>query len=180
MKIEELKTGEAVQYTGPLLIMRDAAQKRIIQETSVVGSSPIELKGRIIFYAGPAKAPEGYPFGAVGPTTSSRMDKTLEFLYQHGAIATIGKGKRSPLATELCRRYRRVYFVAPSGAAAALMTKIVKASCLAYPDLGTEAVYSVEVVDLPLITAIDANGEDIFSRLGKGCDGGLSERSKDV
>jgi len=164
MRIEALTAGESVQYNGQLLIMRDAAQKRLIQETHISGNPPIELEGRIIFYAGPAKAPEGYPFGAVGPTTSSRMDKMLEYLFQHGVIATIGKGKRTPLAVELCRRYHRVYFVTPSGAAAALKAKIVKASCLAYPELGTEAVYSVEAVDFPLITAIDVNGVDIFSR----------------
>lgn len=163
MRIETLKAGETVLYSGPLCIMRDAAQKRLIQEMERTGKIPVDLEGRIVFYAGPAKPPPGYPIGAIGPTTSSRMDKMLEFLYRRGVLATIGKGKRTPLATELCVRYRRVYFVAPSGAAAALLSRIAEASCLAYPDLATEAVYAVEVTNLPLITAIDVTGTDIFS-----------------
>jgi fumarate hydratase subunit beta len=91
------------------------------------------------------------------------MDKTLEFLYLRGVIATVGKGKRTDLAVRLCREYQRAYFVTVSGAAAALMTKIASSLCLAYPDLGAEAIYLVEVVDFPLITAIDSQGNDIFA-----------------
>jgi len=164
LKIEGLKAGDTLNYSGSLLIMRDAAQKRMIMEEKSSGRIPVTLENAIVFYAGPAKTPEGYLFGAVGPTTSSRMDKMLEFLFQRGVLATIGKGKRTPLAAELCHRYGRAYFVAPSGAAAALMRRIVKADCVAYSDLGTEAVFLIEVIDFPLVTAIDCSGTDIFAR----------------
>jgi len=75
LRIETLKAGETVLYSGPLCIMRDAAQKRLIQEMERTGKISVDLEGRIVFYAGPAKAPPGYPIGAIGPTTSSRMDK---------------------------------------------------------------------------------------------------------
>lgn len=162
MKINELHAGEELSYTGELLAMRDAAQKRLERSIQEGDTLPVELENAIIFYAGPAKASET-SFGAIGPTTANRMDPFLEMLYKEGVKATIGKGKRSRLAASLCRDYERVYFLAPSGAAAALADKIVSLEVLAYEDLGAEAIFKIKVKDFPLYVAIDLKGNDVFN-----------------
>jgi len=83
------------------------------------------------------------------------MDDYLEMLFKLGAIATIGKGKRSKKAIEACKKWKRVYFVTPSGTAAALSKRVKKSRVLAFEDLGPEAIYEIEVEDFPLIVAID-------------------------
>ena len=122
MKIEELRAGDELLYSGELLLMRDAAQKRLKMLLEEGEELPVSLDGAIIFYAGPAK-PTKDSFGAIGPTTSNRMDAFLEMLYLKGVLATVGKGKRGQQAVSLCKEYGRAYFLAPSGAAAALAHK---------------------------------------------------------
>ncbi len=152
-----------IKYSGEMIVMRDAAQKRLIRDFKN-NETLIDLNGKIIFYAGPAKKPQNKPVGAIGPTTSERMDKYLEFLFEKGVIGTVGKGKRSDLARELCKKYKRVYFVTPSGAAAALSKCITKHEILLYPDLQTEAIQKIQVKDFPLYVAIDIFGNSIFSK----------------
>lgn len=163
MKIEELKTGDEIRYTGELIIMRDAAQKRLMETLSKNLEIPVELKDKIVFYAGPAKAPADRPIGAIGPTTSNRMDGFLEMLFGLGVLATVGKGKRGDICRELCKRFKRVYFVAPSGAAASLSKRVKSVEVLAYEDLGTEAIRSIIVEDFPLMVAVDSAGKDLFA-----------------
>lgn len=162
MKIDDLVCCQELYYTGKLLVMRDAAQMRLKELHEQDRPLPVKLEGAVVFYAGPAK-PTKESFGAIGPTTSIRMDCFLEMLFQQGVQATIGKGKRSDLSTSLCRRYGRAYLLAPSGAAASLSKRIKSLRVIAYEDLGTEAVYEIEVEDFPLIVATDKNGLDIFS-----------------
>ncbi len=90
------------------------------------------------------------------------MDEFLEMLYDLGVIATIGKGKRSNLAVELCKKYQRVYFISPSGAAAYLSKCVVDAEIVAFNELGPEAIYRIEVKDFPMMVAIDSLGNQIF------------------
>lgn len=162
MKIEELRAGDELLYSGEFLLMRDAAQKRLKKMIEENEEIPVSLDRAIVFYAGPAK-PTKVSFGAIGPTTSSRMDSFLEMLYMKGVLATIGKGKRGPLSATLCRNYKRVYFLAPSGAAAALASRISDLTVLAFEDLGTEAIFRVQVKDFPLYVAIDSLGNDVFT-----------------
>ncbi|AKI97597.1 FumA C-terminus/TtdB family hydratase beta subunit [Kosmotoga pacifica] len=161
MKITELKAGEEISYSGELIVMRDAAQKKIERLLSEGLSLPFSLEGKIVFYAGPAKAPEGLAIGAIGPTTSSRMDIYLEMLLKLGVMATIGKGRRAEFVKELCKKYFSVYFVAPSGTAAALSKRVLSAEMLAFTELGPEAVYKLVVKDFPLLVAIDSRGTSI-------------------
>jgi len=158
LKIKELKVGSEIEYTGELIVMRDAAQKRI--KTILEGNLPLpfDLEGKIVFYAGPAKAPEGRSMGSIGPTTSTRMDSYLEMLLNLGVIATVGKGRRNDFVRELCKKYSAVYFIAPSGAAAALSQRIISSKIIAFHDLGPEAVYRLKVKNFPLIVAIDSDG----------------------
>lgn len=161
LNIELMKIRNTVEYSGEMILMRDAAQKRLVRDFET-NNKLIELKDKIVFYAGPAKKPKNSPVGAIGPTTSERMDKYLEFLFKNGVLGTVGKGKRSGLAIELCKKYRRVYFVTPSGSAAALSKCIIKHDVLLYPDLQTEAIQKIQVKDFPLYIAIDIFGNSIF------------------
>jgi len=161
LKIEELRVGDELLYSGEFLIMRDAAQKRLKKMLEECRELPVSLDGAIVFYAGPAK-PTKDSFGAIGPTTSNRMDPFLEMLFMKGVLATVGKGKRGKQAVSLCKEYGRVYFLAPSGAAAALAGRISDMTTLAFDDLGTEAIFKVQVKDFPLYVAIDSLGNDVF------------------
>lgn len=162
MEIERLKAGDLISYSGEMIVMRDAAQRRLMEMYLRGSKLPVSLSDAIVFYAGPAKAPGGKSVGAIGPTTSVRMDGYLEMLYEFGVIATVGKGKRTNKAVELCKRYGKVYFVTPSGCAAAMSKRIDKMEILAFEDLGAEAIYRIECHDFPLLVAIDSSGVDIF------------------
>jgi len=156
--LERLRVGDRVLLTGRVVVMRDSAQRRLLSLCEVGSDLPLNLKGTIVFYAGPAKEMAGAPIGAIGPTTSARMDRYLEFLYQQGVMATIGKGDRSELVEALNRQYRRVYFVAPSGVAAFLASCVERSDVVAFEDLGPEAIRLIEVRDFPLFVWIDAFG----------------------
>ncbi|ACM22303.1 MULTISPECIES: FumA C-terminus/TtdB family hydratase beta subunit [Thermotoga] len=162
MKVEELKAGQEVRYSGKLIVMRDQAQKRLKELLEKEERLPVNLEGQIVFYAGPARTPQGKVIGAIGPTTSARMDDYLEMLFRLGVVATVGKGKRSKKAIDACKRWKRVYFITPSGTAAALSKRVKSARVLAFEDLGPEAIYEIEVEEFPLIVAIDSEGNTIF------------------
>ncbi|PLV56673.1 FumA C-terminus/TtdB family hydratase beta subunit [Thermotoga sp. SG1] len=162
MKVEELKAGQEIRYSGKLIVMRDQAQKRLKEFLEKGEKLPLNLEGQIVFYAGPARTPQGKVIGAIGPTTSARMDDYLEMLFRLGVVATVGKGKRSKKAIDTCRKWKRVYFITPSGAAAALSKRVKSARVLAFEDLGPEAIYEIEVEEFPLVVAIDSEGNTIF------------------
>jgi fumarate hydratase subunit beta len=160
LRITDLETGKYLEYSGDIYIMRDAAQRRLMENFP----SSLDLEGAVVFYAGPAKTPDGDVCGSIGPTTSDRMDGYLEFLYKKGVMATIGKGDRGKIVRELNRNYGRAYFVAPSGAAAYLSRCFRKIRAILYNDLGPEAIFMATVERMPLVVAIDKNGSDIFRR----------------
>ena len=128
---------------------------------------PYGLSGQAIFYAGPTPAAAGRPFGAIGPTTSSRMDFAAPRLYDAGVAATIGKGVRSPQVREACVRNGAVYFVTVGGAAAYLAKCVTATETLAYDDLGTEALRRVLVRDFPVFVGIDVHGNDVYDLGGR-------------
>lgn len=164
---EELKTlvaGDSCLLTGPLYTLRDAGHIRLLDELAKSDSNdlPYGLSGQAIFYAGPTPAAAGRPFGAIGPTTSSRMDFAAPRLHDIGIVATVGKGKRSQEVKDACVRNGAVYFVTVGGAAAYLAKCITSEKVLAYDDLGTEALRRIEVVDFPVFVGIDVHGSDIY------------------
>ena len=163
---ESLHAGDACLLTGPLYALRDAGHIRLLAETEAAGNVlPYGLEGQAIFYAGPTPEAAGRPFGAVGPTTSSRMDFATPQLLDAGVRATIGKGRRSKDVREACARTKSVYFTA-TGGAAALLAKCVDASeVVAYDDLGTEALRRIHVKDFPVFVAIDSTGTDMFDEV---------------
>jgi len=162
LNLEKLKAGNSILYDGEMIIMRDAAQKRLsqIQVSSI--DLPIDLKDKFVFYAGPSKTPSDSVIGAIGPTTSARMDKYLEMLFQLGVKATVGKGERSDLVKQLCKKYKGVYFLAPSGSAAALSQSVIKHEILLFEELQSEAIQKIIVKDFPMIIAIDSKGHALW------------------
>ncbi|MEA1883385.1 MAG: FumA C-terminus/TtdB family hydratase beta subunit [Thermotogota bacterium] len=162
MNVEILKAGDSILYDGEMIIMRDAAQKRLSAFQDSPVDLPIDLKNKVVFYAGPAKTPSDSAIGAIGPTTSARMDKYLEMLFNFGIKATVGKGERSDSVKDLCRKYKGVYFLAPSGSAAALSQSVINHEILLYEELQSEAIQKIIVNDFPLIVAIDSKGHSIW------------------
>lgn len=149
------RVGDAIEYTGEFLVMRDMAQERLLRMALAGDKPPFELCGRVVFYGGPTFV-EGSM--VLGPTTSRRMDKYLGFLLERGVTATVGKGDRTAHAVELMRKFCRPYLVAPSGCAAYLSSLIESWRVLAFDDLGPEAVYVVRVKNFPLLVYVDGSG----------------------
>lgn len=164
--ISGLKAGDSVLLSGPLLSGRDAAHKRFITALKEGNPLPVDLSGETIYYVGPCPTPPGRVIGSAGPTTSGRMDSYTPELLRLGLKGMIGKGQRSPEVIDAMKQYSAVYFAALGGAGALIARSIKNAQVIAYPDLGPEAVYRLDVVDFPAVVAIDAGGHDLY-KLGR-------------
>ena len=162
--VKTLKAGDYCLLSGAMYTLRDAGHMRLLEELDAQGcdSLPYCLEGQTIFYAGPTPSAAGRPFGAIGPTTASRMDFAAPRLHDAGIVATVGKGTRSQAVKDACVRNGAVYFVTVGGAAAYLAKCITSEEVLAYDDLGTEALRRIEVVDFPVFVGIDVQGSDIY------------------
>ena len=162
-RLRGLKAGQACLLTGPMYTLRDAGHIRLMEELAENGGTlPYGLDGQAIFYAGPTPSAAGRPFGAVGPTTASRMDFAAPTLHRAGVAATVGKGHRSPEVRAACAETDSVYFVACGGAAALLARCVASSETVAYADLGTEALRRIEVVDFPVFVGVDTDGDDVY------------------
>jgi fumarate hydratase class I len=163
-EIRRWKPGETLLLSGRLLTGRDAAHKRIVDSLQRDGHLPegLDFRNRFIYYVGPVDPVRGEAVGPAGPTTATRMDKfTASLLEKTGLIGMIGKAERGPLAIEAIRRAGAVYLIATGGAAYLVSKAIRAARVVAYPELGMEAVYEFEVVDMPVTVAVDATGESV-------------------
>ncbi len=158
----KLRAGDACLLFGEMYMLRDAGHMRLLAELEVQGTLPYGLEGSTIFYAGPTPSSAGRPFGAVGPTTASRMDFAAPKLYRAGIVATVGKGVRSVEVARACQETGSVYFVTTGGAAALLAQRVVSTETIAYDDLGTEALRRVEVCDFPVFVGLDTRGGCIY------------------
>jgi tartrate/fumarate subfamily iron-sulfur-dependent hydro-lyase beta chain len=163
-ELAKLRAGDACTLTGPMYTLRDAGHIRLLAELDAQGSDalPYGLEGQAIFYAGPTPAAAGRPFGAIGPTTASRMDFATPRLLRAGVVATIGKGTRSQQVKDACIETGSVYFVAVGGAAAYLAKCVESSTTVAYDDLGTEALRRIDVVDFPVFVGVDVTGADVY------------------
>lgn len=157
-----LVSGEAVELYGVVYTARDATHARLLAELERDGVLPYGLAGQTLFYAGPTPAAAGRPFGAIGPTTASRMDGETPALLEAGITSTIGKGARAEAVRAACERTGSVYFAAVGGAAALLGTFVRDAEPVAYAELGTEALVRVTLEAFPAFVAIDASGRDLY------------------
>lgn len=145
--LKSLKTGDKILLTGKIYTARDMAHKRLYNSILNNEKLPIDIKNAIIFYAGPCPKKENEVIGPIGPTTSKRMDKFAPLLYENGVIATIGKGQRTFSGGYL-------YLKATGGVALLYQQSIKSAKIAAYEDLGTEAIYELEVSNMPLTVEI--------------------------
>jgi len=160
--ISQLKAGDRVLLSGVIYTARDAAHKRMFQLLDEGKDLPFELKGAVIYYAGPTPGQQGMAVGACGPTTAGRMDGFAPRLLDLGLTAMIGKGERNQQVKDAIVRNGACYFAAVGGAGALIARCIESAEVIAFDDLGCESVKRMVVKDLPLTVAVDSTGGDLF------------------
>jgi len=160
--VERLISGDQISISGYIYSGRDLAHKRLVKLISENKDLPIDLKGQIIFYAGPTPARPGKPVGSIGPTTSYRMDAYATILYKIGVKATIGKGPRGNKVKKALKKYKAVYLATMGGAAALISKSVVSAEVIAYPELGPEAIWKLKVKNFPCIVINDTKGGDLY------------------
>ena len=160
--IKNLKAGDSVLLTGTIITGRDAAHKRLFELIERGEELPVDIRGELIYYVGPAPAKPGYAVGPAGPTSSYRMDKYAPALLDLGLKGMIGKGARSQAVIDSIVKNNCVYFAAIGGAAALIAKSIKKEELLCYEDLGTEAIRRYTVEDFPCIVAIDSEGNNVY------------------
>ncbi|HHT9119177.1 MAG TPA: Fe-S-containing hydro-lyase [Candidatus Hypogeohydataceae bacterium YC41] len=157
-----LRAGQLVLFDGIFYTARDASHKLLIELIEQGKPLPFDLQGQVIYYVGPTPARPGRVIGSAGPTTSSRMDSFMEPLLQRGLKGTIGKGNRSQEVIDLLKKYKAVHFSNIGGAAALIAKSIKKCEMVAFEDLGTEAIYRMEVKDFFAVVAYDTTGNDLY------------------
>jgi fumarate hydratase subunit beta len=160
--IRKLKVGEQVLFSGVFYTARDQAHQKLVGAIQTKKKLPIDLEGKIIYYCGPTETPPGKVIGSCGPTTSSRMDLFVEPLLKRGLLAMVGKGRRSQEVKALIKKYKAIYFLAPSGCGAMLSKFVFAKKLICFADLGAEAIYRLEVKNFPLIVGIDSRGKSIY------------------
>ncbi|KAF0978376.1 hypothetical protein FDP41_002891 [Naegleria fowleri] len=156
-----------LSLSGPLIVARDIAHAKLKERLDRGEGLPDYIKNHIIYYAGPAKTPEGYASGSFGPTTAGRMDSYVDLFQQNGgSLITLAKGNRSREVTQACSKYGGFYLGSIGGPAAILAANnIKKVEVLEYPELGMEAIWKIEVKDFPAFIVVDDKGNDFFKEL---------------
>ena len=151
--------------TGPLVVARDIAHAKIAERLAVGDPMPRYMVDHPVYYAGPAKTPDGYPSGSFGPTTAGRMDSYVDqFQAAGGSLVMLAKGNRSAAVTAACQAHGGFYLGSIGGAAAKLAQDcITRVDVLEYPELGMEAVWQIEVRDFPAFIIVDDKGNDFFT-----------------
>ena len=159
-----------LSLTGPMVVARDSAHAKLRERLEKGQGLPDYFKNHPVYYAGPAKTPEGYASGAFGPTTAGRMDSFVaDFQKAGGSMVMLAKGNRSAAVTAACRQYGGFYLASIGGTAANLAEhSIKKVECIEYPELGMEAIWRIEVVDFPAFIVTDDKGNDFFKELNLG------------
>jgi fumarate hydratase class I len=156
-----------VMLTGPIVVGRDIAHAKIKERLDAGEPMPQYLRDHCIYYAGPAKTPEGYASGSFGPTTAGRMDSYVEqFQAAGGSMIMLAKGNRSQQVTDACNTHGGFYLGSIGGPAARLALDNIKhVEVLEYPELGMEAVWKIEVEDFPAFIVVDDKGNDFFQQV---------------
>jgi len=167
-ELTKLKCGDALLLNGTIVVGRDIAHAKFKEILDSGKPLPDYLKKHPIYYAGPAKTPEGRPSGSFGPTTAGRMDSYVGLLQEHGgSMVMIAKGNRSQQVTDACKKFGGFYLGSIGGPAALLADQnIKKVECLDFPELGMEAVWKIEVENFPAYVLVDDKGNDFFKQLG--------------
>lgn len=158
-----------LSLTGPLVVARDIAHAKIKERLDAGEPMPQYLQDHAVYYAGPAKTPEGYASGSFGPTTAGRMDSYVDqFQAAGGSMVMLAKGNRSQQVTDACRAHGGFYLGSIGGPAARLAQDCIKSvEVIEYPELGMEAVWKIEVEDFPAFIVVDDKGNDFFAETAK-------------
>ena len=166
-ELNKLNVATRVMLTGPMIVARDIAHAKIQEKLDAGEGMPEYFKEMPVYYAGPAKTPEGRASGSFGPTTSQRMDPYVPvFQKEGGSMVMLGKGNRSTGVTEACHQYGGFYLGSIGGPAARLGKEcITKVEVLEYPELGMEAIWKIEVKDFPAFIIVDNKGNDFFRKV---------------
>jgi fumarate hydratase class I len=153
--------------TGPMVVARDIAHAKIKELLDAGEPMPQYLRDHAVYYAGPAKTPEGYASGSFGPTTAGRMDSYVEqFQAAGGSMVMLAKGNRSKQVTDSCAAHGGFYLGSIGGPAARLaLDNIRKVEVLEYPEFGMEAVWKIEVEDFPAFIVVDDKGNDFYAQV---------------
>ena len=164
-----------LSLNGTIIVARDIAHAKLKELLDNGEALPQYVKDHPIYYAGPAKTPEGYASGSLGPTTAGRMDSYVDLLQSHGAsMIMLAKGNRSQQVTDACHKHGGFYLGSIGGPAAVLAQNSIKSlECVAYPELGMEAIWKIEVENFPAFILVDDKGNDFFQQIQnpqcKGC-----------
>jgi fumarate hydratase class I len=150
---------------GTIVVARDIAHAKLKERIDQGEGLPAYFRDHVVYYAGPAKTPEGYASGSFGPTTAGRMDSYVDqFMQAGGSFVTLAKGNRSKQVTDACKAHGGFYLGSIGGPAAILaVDSIKKVEVLDYPELGMEAVWKIEVEDFPAFIVVDDKGNDFFA-----------------
>jgi fumarate hydratase class I len=159
-----------LSLNGPVIVARDLAHAKLRARLEAGEALPDYFRDHPIYYAGPAKTPKGYATGSFGPTTAARMDGFVDqFQAVGGSMVMLAKGNRSPQVREACAKHGGFYLGSIGGPGARLAQDCIKqVDCVAYPELGMEAIWKIEVVDFPAFIVIDDKGNDFFQELRLG------------
>ena len=156
-----------LSLSGPMVVARDIAHAKLKERIDSGEGLPQYIKDHMVYYAGPAKRPEGRASGSFGPTTAGRMDSYVDLFQSHGgSLIMLAKGNRSPQVTQACKRHGGFYLGSIGGPAARLADhSIRKVEQLEYPELGMEAVWKIEIEDFPAFIVVDDKGNDFYAQL---------------
>jgi fumarate hydratase subunit beta len=159
--LASLRAGDAVELSGRVLTLRGASAARLAQVIGRNETLPVSLRNRIMYAVGPSPAKPGQVIGSAGPTTTARMGRYLPTLFASGVRAIIGKGELHGADMAACVEHGAVYFAAIGGLGALLAKQISAASVVAYSELGTEALFELELTAFPAVVIIDRRGENL-------------------
>lgn len=162
--LQQLPCKTRLSLSGSLIVARDIAHARLLERLKKEGDLPEYFKQHPIYYAGPAKTPEGRVSGSFGPTTAGRMDSYIPLFMSKGAsLVTLAKGNRSAAVADACKKYKGAYLGSMGGPAAAIAQNCIKhVELVEYPELGMEAVWKIRVEDFPAFVVIDTEGNDFY------------------
>ncbi len=160
-----------LSLNGTIIVGRDIAHAKLKERLDRGEGLPEYVKDHPIYYAGPAKTPEGMACGSMGPTTAGRMDSYVDLFQSHGgSLIMLAKGNRSQQVTDACKKYGGFYLGSIGGPAAILAQNNIKSiECVEYPELGMEAIWKIEVVDFPAFILVDDKGNDFFKQIKPVC-----------
>ena len=166
-ELSQYPVSTRLSLSGTIIVGRDIAHAKLKERLDNGEGLPQYIKDHPIYYAGPAKTPEGYASGSLGPTTAGRMDSYVDLLQSHGgSMIMLAKGNRSQQVTDACHKHGGFYLGSIGGPAAVLAQNSIKSlECVEYPELGMEAIWKIEVEDFPAFILVDDKGNDFFQQI---------------